>query len=188
MEADNNIVGTQHTFGTTGLADNERTFFILQLQTEIMEKIAAIQESVRNAVINRQWTDFESLLRTMNQYGDQFQELETERAALFAGFLEQEEIPAYPHDKDSKPDFYTVVSRLPEEERRGLTELYRNLKLRTLKVRMANDSLVSYLNEAKTTVDSFLDAACPDRKNRFYSRRGAKVPTDMRSMVINQSL
>lgn len=184
MEADNNIAIMQTTLDTNGFADDERTFLILQLQTEIMEKIAAIQESVRNAVINRQWTDFESLLRTMNRYGDQFQELEAERAALFAGFLEHEESPEIKRDAD----FYTLVSRLPEEERRGLAELYRNLKLRTLKVRMANESLVSYLGEAKTTVDSFLDAACPDRKNRFYSRWGAKVPTDMRSMVINHSL
>ncbi|MDR0562390.1 MAG: hypothetical protein LBG73_06840 [Spirochaetaceae bacterium] len=180
------IATMRQTLDTTGLADNEKTFLILQLQTEIMEKIAAIQESVRNAVINRQWTDFESLLRTMNRYGDQFQELESQRTALFADLFKHEENSENRQDQDKS--FYTAASRLPEEERRGLTELYRNLKLRTLKVRMANESLVTYLDEAKTTVDSFLDAACPDRKNRFYSRRGVKVPADMRSMVINHSL
>lgn len=186
MEADNNRVRPQNTLDTPGLADDEKTFLILQLQTEIMGKIAEIQESVRNAVINRQWSDFESLLRTMNQYGDQFQELEARRAALFAGIFDPPE--QTPEQQGVQSDFYAAAARLPEEERRGLTELYRNLKLRTLKVRMANESLLKYLDEAKTTVDGFLDAACPERKNRFYSRRGAKVPTDMRSMVINQSL
>ncbi|MDR0569298.1 MAG: flagellar export chaperone FlgN [Spirochaetaceae bacterium] len=179
MDADN-LARMQNTLNT-GLADDEKTFLILQMQTEIMEKIADIQESVRNAVINRQWTDFESLLRTMNQYGDAFQELEAQRSALFTGLLA-------PESRDPQAGFYAAAAKLPEEERRGLTELYRNLKLRTLKVRMANESLLKYLDEAKTTVDGFLDAACPDRKNRFYSRRGAKVPTDMRSLVINHSL
>jgi hypothetical protein len=186
MEADNPIA--MDIPGTNGFAEDEKTLLILQLQTEIMEKIAAIQESVRNAVINRQWTDFESLLSTMNRYGDQFQVLEAERAALFAGFLEPDKLPETKQDKEYQVDFYKAVSRLPEDQRQELTEMYRNLKLRTLKVRMANDSLVSYLSEAKTTVDSFLDAACPDRKTRFYSRWGAKVSTDMRSIVVNHSL
>ncbi|MDR0524594.1 MAG: molecular chaperone TorD family protein [Spirochaetaceae bacterium] len=162
------------------LGSEAKTFLLLQMQTEIMENIAKIQESVRNAVLNRQWTDFESLLQRMNQYGDKFQELEAERTALFEDLT--------PGSANPSGGFYAGVAQLPEAERRNLTELYRNLKLRTLKVRRANESLLKYLDEAKTTVDSFLDAACPDRKNRFYTRRGAKIPTDMRSIVINHSL
>ena len=164
---------------TCGFTDNERTFHVLNLQNEIMEKISLIQESVKNAVMNRQWTDFEALFETMNQYGDQFLVLETERSALFAksGVF-----------SDINQDFYSKAARLPEEERSKMTELYRNLKLRTMKVKIENESLVHYLDEAKTTVNSFLDAAYPDRKNRFYSRSGSKVDTDMRSMVINHSL
>ena len=185
MEAEN----TSALYGEA-LGDDEKAALILRLQTEIMEKIAAIQEAVKSAVINRQWTDFESLLKTMNRYGDQFQELEDRRAALFAGLFEPDRVPENREEAErgQKAEFYRLTSRLPEENRKELTERYRNLKLKVLKARMANESLASYLGEAKTTVDSFLDAAYPDRKNRFYSRRGAKVPTDMRSVVVNHSL
>ncbi|MHB9292535.1 hypothetical protein Holit_01633 [Hollandina sp. SP2] len=168
--------------------EDERNVLILHLQNQVLEKISMIQESVRNAVINREWTDFESLLNTMNQYGDQFQVLEAERAALLSSFLEEDSSPAQKGDKDKKSSFYNLVSRLPEQDRNGLTEMYRNLKLRALKIRMANESLVAYLTEAKTMVNSFLEAACPDRKTQFYSRWGTKVATDARSMMVNHSL
>ncbi|MDR0722264.1 MAG: flagellar export chaperone FlgN [Treponema sp.] len=172
----------------TEVLEDDRNVRILHLQNQVLEKIAAIQESVRNAVINREWTDFESLLKTMNQYGDQFQILEAERAALVSRFLEGSGSPSPKAHHDTKSNFYSVVSRLPEQDRNSLTEMYRNLKLRVLKIRMANESLVAYLDEAKTMVNSFLEAAYPERKTRFYSRWGTKVAMDARSMMVNHSL
>ncbi|MDR2798223.1 MAG: hypothetical protein LBB80_07765 [Treponema sp.] len=191
MEAEVNIMvqDIPDTYSESkNIMEDERNVLILHLQNQVLEKISAIQESVRNAVINREWTDFESLISTMNQYGDQFQVLETERAALLSSFLEEDESPSKKGNKDKKSNFYSLVSRLPEQDRNGLTEMYRNLKLRALKIRMANESLVAYLDEAKTMVNSFLEAACPDRKTRFYSRWGTKVTTDARSMMVNHSL
>ncbi|MDR0629197.1 MAG: hypothetical protein LBG24_06105 [Treponema sp.] len=168
--------------------EDERTVRILHLQNQVLEKISAAQESVRNAVVNREWTDFDSLLRTMNQYGDQFQVLEAERAALLSGFLEGSESPSPKGSQDNTLHFYRLVSRLPEQDRKGLTEMYRNLKLRVLKIRMANESLAAYLTEAKTLVNCFLETACPERKTRFYSRWGTRVAMDARSMMVNHSL
>ncbi|MDR3114146.1 MAG: hypothetical protein LBU25_01340 [Treponema sp.] len=168
--------------------ENERNVHILHLQNEVLEKIAVLQASVRNAVMNREWTDFESLLSTMNQYGDQFQALEAERIALLSGLFQEDASSSQKGNQDTPSSFYRLVSRLPEPDRKGLTEMYRNLKLRALKIRMANESLIAYLNEAKTMVNSFLDAACPDRKTRFYSRWGTKVAMDARSVMVNHSL
>ncbi|MDR1956499.1 MAG: flagellar export chaperone FlgN [Treponema sp.] len=170
------------------IMEDERNVSILQLQNEVLEKIAAVQASVRDAVINREWADFESLLSTMNQYSDQFQALETERATLLTGLGEEAADLPPRGTNETAPGFYRLVSRLPEQDRNGLTEMYRNLKLRALKVRLANESLVAYLNEAKTTISSFMDAAYPERKTRFYSRWGTKVSADARSMVVNHSL
>lgn len=159
--------------------DDEKVCQILQLQADIMERIGSIQELVKDAVMNREWTDFESMIHTLNEYGDQFQELETERSVTF------DKIKEIYEEDDS---FYGITARAPEEKRRKVTGLYRNLKSKTMQVKVSNETLTNYLDSAQTTVDSFFDAACPDRKNRFYSRQGSKVPVDMRSMVINQSL
>ncbi|MDR3342966.1 MAG: hypothetical protein LBT14_09325 [Treponema sp.] len=162
------------------IQDNERNLAILQQEAELLGEITAIQESIRAAVINREWTDFEALLGSLKTYSDQFDALEAERTALFACFH------AEPRD-GTEAGFYALVSRLPEPDRSGLTGAYRNIKLRALRVRMANDSLMTYLNEARATVDIFLKAAFPDRKTGVYSRQGTQISADMRSMVLNQS-
>ncbi|MDR3334764.1 MAG: hypothetical protein LBT13_07755 [Treponema sp.] len=180
----------RNTSGEREDALNERNLVILNLEAELLGEIAAIQESVRDAVICREWTDFEALLSSMKAYSERFEVLEAERVALFARFYaEQEYAERKGAEKKggSEAGFYTLVSRLPEQDRKELTEMYRNVKLRTLKLRMANDSLMTYLNEARTTVDTFLEAALPERKGRMYSRLGTQIPTDVRSMVLNQS-
>ena len=60
--------------------------------------------------------------------------------------------------------------------------------METFKIRLTNDTLLRYLNEARATAAAFLEAAFPDLKGRLYSRRGTQVPADMRSMVLNQRL
>ena len=84
--------------------------------------------------------------------------------------------------------FYAFAARLPEQERRELSELYRRIKMRTLGVRFANDSLTDYLDETQAVVSGFLEAVFPDRRGKIYSRKGTQVSPDMRSMVLNQTL
>jgi hypothetical protein len=81
-----------------------------------------------------------------------------------------------------------MVARLDEASRRELTDLYRRLKLDTLKVRLANDALSAYLSAARETLADFLNAAFPDRRGKIYSRRGAAVHSEMRSIVLDRSI
>jgi hypothetical protein len=137
---------------------------------------------VRNAVIAREWADFEGYMDTLNLIGIEFRSLDAEREQLFAVFARQS------GSNNTGVGFYSLIARFPEEERRELSNLYRKLKIDTLKIGFANDSLTAYIGEARTTLHDFLDAAFPDRKGRIYSNRGTQVPSDMRSMVLNQSL
>jgi hypothetical protein len=155
-----------------------RVSSVLRRETGLLTEIGSLQKKVWETVLNRVWEDFEGLMGALNVLGAEFQVLEQERAGLMAGFGG----PAREGES-----FYRLVSRLPGPEGRELAGLYRNLKSETLRVRISNDSLLDYLGEAKTTVTGFLEAAFPDRKGRVYSRRGALIPADMRSMVLNQS-
>jgi hypothetical protein len=147
---------------------------ILTKEIEILGKISSIQNLVRNAVINREWMDFESLLEKMHDQGREFELLEAERAGLFADVV-----------PEKNRNFYALISRFSENSRKELTELYRTLKLETLKIRIANDALLRYLNEGRAVIASFLEAAFPDRKGKLYSRLGKQIQADMRSMVVN---
>jgi hypothetical protein len=151
---------------------------VLRRETELLTEIGSLQKQVWETVLNRVWENFEGLMESLNVLGAEFQVLEQERAGLMAEFGGQA--------RESE-SFYRLVSHLPGPEGRDLAGLYRNLKSETLRVRIANDSLLDYLGEAKTTVTGFLEAAFPDRRGKVYSRQGALIPADMRSMVLNQS-
>ncbi|MDR0689370.1 MAG: flagellar export chaperone FlgN [Spirochaetaceae bacterium] len=164
-----------------GIAEYKTCVDILKGEIEILEKISFLQDSVRSTVMNRDWTDFESLLGSLQKYGGQFEALEAERVRFFAALGER--APGI----DEKTGFYAFAARLPEAERTELTAAYRKLKTETLRMRLHNNSLMEYLNEARTTVAAFLEALFPDRKGRLYSRQGVHRPADMRSMVLNHS-
>lgn len=152
---------------------------VLRRETELLSEIGSLQKQVWETVLNRVWENFEGLMESLNVLGAEFQVLEQERAGLMAEFAGD--------GAREGESFYRLASRLPGAEGKELAGLYRNLKSETLRVRIANNNLLDYLGEAKTTVAGFLEAVFPGRKSRVYSRQGALIPADMRSMVLNQS-
>jgi hypothetical protein len=155
---------------------------ILRQEIELLERINILQSMVRNAVTTREWADFEGYMDTLNSIGEEFRVLDAQRERIFSVFARQN------GSNNAGVGFYSLIAGLPEPERRELSALYRKLKMDTLKIGFTNDSLTAYIEEARSTLQGFLDAAFPDRKGRLYSSRGIQVPADMRSMVLNQSL
>ena len=151
---------------------------ILRREIALLERLAAAQEVVRQAVFGRDWTDLEAMLGRLDAYSREFGAMEAERVETFRVL----------GGRRDGGDFYAVIARLPETERRLLADLHRRLKLDALKVRLANDALTNYLAEARSTVGAFLEAAFPDRRGKLYSRRGTAVPAEMRSLVLDRSL
>jgi hypothetical protein len=151
---------------------------VLIREIELLERITPLQILVRNAVLNKEWADFELLMNTLGEIGSHIELLETERRRIFKdlGF-----------EEDSQDGFYAISSRLPERERTELTELYRRLKFQALQIRLSNDTLMEYLDETRLAVAGFLEAVCPERKGRLYSPRGTTLEADMRSVVLNRS-
>jgi hypothetical protein len=155
---------------------------ILRQEIELLEKIRALQDQVKNAITSREWTDFEHYMGSLAAIGDEFEALDLERKALFTGFAKELGF------NNEGVGFYSFAARLPETQQRELSELYRRIKMQTLGVRFANDSLTDYLNETQAVISGFLEAVFPDRKGKIYTRQGTQVSPDMRSMVLNQSL
>jgi hypothetical protein len=159
---------------------------ILIRDCELVQKAAASQKEIGEAVMKREWIDFENHFEAMNAMGSAFAALEREREGLFAEFEaaagRQENAP---HLDDDKGRFYALALSLPDSERDELTALYRSLKLETLRLRLSGESMVSYLNSSKAIIKDFLDQVFPDRIGRVYSHRGETVSRDMRSMILN---
>jgi hypothetical protein len=138
-------------------------------EIEILKKISAVQENVRQAVINREWADFDEKDQELNRLGVEFKRLEDERALLFS----------------TKAPFDAAILELPDEERMELSRPYRELKMETLKMRALNETFLVYLNEAKSLAAAYLEAVCPARGGKLYTRKGRKVNQDLKSIVFN---
>ena len=153
---------------------------VLNGELELLRKISACQDKVRQVVMDREWADFDEKIAEINRYGEEFALLEENRVLLFSALREE----FCPIDTGERP-FYALISKLPMEKGRELSRLYRELKMETLKMRALNETFVTYLNEAKTIAAAYLEAVCPARGGKLYTRKGRRVTQDLRSMVFN---
>jgi hypothetical protein len=114
--------------------------------------------------------------------GDKFAALDLERAEAFARLAKEAGLDG------EGAGFYHYAARLPPAEGQELSGLYRRIKMRTMEVRLANESLAEYLGEIQTLISGFLEAIFPDRKGRIYTRQGTQASPDMRSMALDLNL
>ena len=149
----------------------DRCVSVLTGEIELLKKISAAQDKVRQAIMNREWADFDEKTAEVTRMGGEFALLEDERIRLFSGL--------------GDAPFDALIMGLPTEQSRELSRLYRELKMETLKMQALNETLLTYLNEAKTLAAAYLEAACPARGGKLYTRKGRRVSQDLRSMVLN---
>jgi hypothetical protein len=145
-------------------------------ETDILKKIASLQDEIWKGVLSRDWSNFEDQMGAVNVLSAEFDGLEEEREGIFAEF---------PGRGDEKSRFYTLVAGFPPDLRNTITDAYRKLKLETIKVKMNNDALLDFLNEARAAVAQYLEMAIPDKRGRLYSSRGTQVQPAPRNMVLN---
>jgi hypothetical protein len=160
---------------------------ILLKEFELVQNAVLIQEKIRFAVIGREWTDFENNLNAMNAIESKLESLENEREQLFSVFKTIAHQQGFSENLDDKGRFYALVSHLPENQRNDLTSIYRSLKIEAIKLRMANDTLLNYINGVRSTLKDFLDLAFVERGGKMYTKNGKHFSHDMSSMVLNQS-
>jgi len=151
---------------------------ILHKECEVVRRIASLQNLVHEAVLNRDWSGFEANFSKLNEIGEEFTALEHERERIFSSIQVK---------SDASANFYTFTAKLPPDQRGELTEIYRNLKMETLKVRIMGETIMSVIIGARATAAGFFELAFPDRKNKIYTPYGMPVSHDMRSMVLNRS-
>jgi hypothetical protein len=144
---------------------------ILLREIDLIQQVAGLQNGIREAVLGRNWTDFESHFSALGGIKAEFTALESIRERLFS----------------DSARFYTLAAHLPPEQRAELTAIYRSLKMETLRVQVAGESLMEYIAEARATIAGFFEIAFPDRGGKMYTPHGVPVSHDMRSVVLNRA-
>ena len=155
---------------------------ILTGEIELLRKISSAQDKVRKAVMSRDWEAFDENNPLLNRLSDEFSLLESEREALFSS-ISSSNNPSSNNNAESP--FYVEIMGLPGEEQIELARLYRELKMEALKMRALNETFMAYLNEARSLAASYLEAVCPARGGKLYTRKGRRVSQDLQSIVIN---
>jgi hypothetical protein len=150
-------------------------------EIEVLKKITTVQESVRQAVLSREWADFDWKIAQVNTLGEEFVLLDAERDALFSGLAERLETK-----REAMPAFYTLAGLLPEARRRELCGLYRTLKTEVLKMQFFNETFTNYLHESRIMAAAYLEALFPARGAKLYTRKGGRTNGDLKSMVLNR--
>jgi len=150
---------------------------ILLKEHELVQRIAGLQNLIWEAVIKRDWADFEGYFGDLNKVGDEFSALEAERERFFSEFQDE---------SGDLSGFYALAARFPADQRAEITEIYRGLKLETLRVQMFGETIMGYIAGARATIAGFFEIAFPDRGGKLYTPNGIPVSHDMRSMVLNQ--
>jgi len=154
---------------------------ILLKESGLVKEIGGLQDLVYNTVVGRDWTDFEVQFNSLEEMGEDLALLESERERIFSECLNDAAPGA-----DASSRFYAYAARLPVEQRKEITEVYRNLKMETIRVRSAGETLMGYIAGARATMTGFFEAAFPERAGKTYSPYGTQVSSDRRSMVLNQ--
>jgi hypothetical protein len=163
--------------------DYGRCVAIMASEIELLKKIASVQESVRQAVLAKEWADFDWKIAEINDLGGEIALLDAERDALFAGLAESRGVK-----KEEPPAFYTLARLLGEAEQRELCGLYRAVKMETFKIRVFNETFLNYLRESTAMAAACLEAFFPARSGKLYTRKGGQVKGDLKSMVLNRHI
>ncbi|MCL2231353.1 MAG: hypothetical protein FWC01_09690 [Treponema sp.] len=160
---------------------------ILLQEFELVQNAVFVQEKIRIAVTERDWALFEDNMNVMNGIEIQLANLESEREQLFSVFKALVHQQSFSETLDDRGRFYALVALLPETQRNDLTSIYRSLKLEAIKLKMANEALMAYINGIKSTLQDFVDLAFVERGGKMYTKDGTNFSHEMSSMVLNQS-
>ena len=157
---------------------------ILLQEIALIQRIEALQNVIREAVMNREWVDFDGHFKDLNGAREEFAVLESKRERLFAGIHAVQD--EFCLEQDGTGKFYAFAAQFPAEQRSELTGIYRDLKQEALKVQAAGDALMGYIAGVRATMAGFFEIAFPDRGGKLYTPHGIPVSHDMRSMVLNR--
>ncbi|MDR0312485.1 MAG: hypothetical protein LBI14_02695 [Treponema sp.] len=169
--------------------DYERCVSIFNEEMALLKKIFGIEESVHEAVMAREWTDFEWKIAEITQAGEEFNKLEAQRVEILANLREKNNVGDREYQTESEFSFYALAAaKLTPQECREISGLYRELKMETLKVKVLNEAFTGYVNELRTMTAAWLEAIFPVKGGKLYTRKGRQAARDLRSVVLNQHI
>ncbi len=137
---------------------NTRIIEVLNEQNSILDVVLTKQQELRNSVNEKNWTNLMTVISEINLSMDKFNKLDEER----------EEI--------------TTTEDISNSEYKRILSMVRG---KLVKSRTENKVLSEYINITKVFVQSIIDNALPQSRNKLYSRNGNIIQSQPQSVVVN---
>lgn len=137
---------------------NTRIIEVLNEQNSILDVVLTKQQDLRNSVNEKNWTNLMTVISEINLSMDKFNKLDEER----------EEI--------------TTAEDVANSEYKRILSIVRG---KLVKSRTENKVLSEYINITKGFVQSIIDNALPQSRNKLYSRNGNIIQSQPQSVVVN---
>ena len=137
---------------------NTRIIEVLNEQNSILDVVLTKQQELRNSVNEKNWTNLMTVISEINLSMDKFNKLDEER----------EEI--------------TTAEDVANIEYKRILSTVRG---KLVKSRTENKVLSEYINITKGFVQSIIDNALPQSRNKPYSRNGNIIQSQPQSVVVN---
>ncbi|MDR0683746.1 MAG: hypothetical protein LBF83_01260 [Spirochaetaceae bacterium] len=145
---------------------------VLNAELMALAEAGEVQALVSEAVKRRDWVDFDASIGVINRIGARVEELEKERLALMPGV--------------TGSGFYQFAGLFPDNERRILCGLYRQVKMEAARTRFEAEALASYLGEAHAIVSGMIEAAFPEKRGKIYGRSGMEQNAKLGGIVLDR--
>lgn len=137
---------------------NTRIIEVLNEQNSILDVVLTKQQELRNSVNEKNWTNLMTVISEINLSMDKFNKLDEEREEITAA------------EDVANIEYKRILSTV-----RG----------KLVKSRTENKVLSEYINITKGFVQSIIDNALPQSRNKLYSRNGNIIQSQPQSVVVN---
>ena len=135
-----------------------RVIEVLNEQNSILDVVLQKQQELRISVNEKNWTNLMTVISEINLSMDKFNKLDEEREEITTA------------EDVSNSEYKRILSTV-----RG----------KLVKSRTENKVLSEYINITKGFVQSIIDNALPQSRNKLYSRSGNIIQSQPQSVVVN---
>ncbi len=154
---------------------------LMRKEVDILTRFAAAGERIMQNLEEKDWESLQVHLTLSNKLSQSIEKTEAERDRQYRDLKEL-------LNADENANFYQVVSGIETEERRSLTEEFRNLKLALLQAQGISWRIEAYVASAGNTMKELMNRIFPHRKGTLYSRNGMAREAGNNPMVLNKKL
>jgi hypothetical protein len=150
---------------------------LMELQIQGMDQFQDTQLAAKAALETKSWPLLERALQSLDFQSEGLKCLEERRNALWLRI----QLQVLGHEAK----FYETLPRLPEPWRDPMATLFRDLKLRSLRLKGLGLGIATYVQTASALVKAVVHEMNPALRDRVYARNGILRGRNAHPLVLN---